>query len=106
MHWCSLDIAGIRVTASLRARSAEEIEATKVGEFHADSCSIWVAAELPRDLAKATLLHEIGHAILYLFGVTIDDEDEEERWVNLISSLVFDVLTRNGMLHLPEPPVA
>lgn len=105
-HWLNADIGSIRVPVTWRDRSHDEIVAGTIGAFDKVLAEIWVGADLSRDMAKATLMHELAHATIYILGIEAGDHDEEESHVKLLSAIVFDVLQRNKMLVIPDPPEA
>lgn len=111
--WCELDVGSLRVRAFLVDRSARrlhEVNDGNVGYFDADSSAILVGADIADDVAEATLLHELLHAVVFALGLHIRPdgepatEDEEEAIVNPMAGALFDALKRNGMLVIPPRP--
>ena len=105
-QWLSVDVGSVKVPVSLRARTTEEVADGTVGSFDKFLCTIWLAEGMPHDVTRSTLLHELGHAIAWIYGLPCGDDEEEEAHVRLLSGIVFDVLSRNEMLRLPELPEA
>lgn len=112
--WCELEVGSLRVCAFLCRRGARSLPEMhdNLGWFDADSATILVGADLADDVAEATLLHELLHAVIFACGLHVrtDGElatdDEEEAVVNPIAAALFDALKRNGMLRAPPRPAA
>lgn len=104
--WCTLSVGSLQIVAHLRPRTAKERRDEQVGGFDSGKLALWVADDIAPDHAEATLLHEIAHAVFYALGLPVGDEDTEERVVNQMSALIYDVLKRNGMLAIPARPEA
>ena len=102
--WCTPAIASVAVPVVIRPRTHDEIVAGTIGQFDKIRCCIWIGDDVAPELAEQTLGHELGHAILYLYGIDAGDYDEEERSNNSVSAAVFDTLKRNGMLLIPARP--
>lgn len=59
--------------------------AQRWGEFSTCEMRISIQIDMPTRIKAAdTLLHEVGHAVYWAFGVV--DDDKEERIVNLAST--------------------
>lgn len=57
---------------------------------------ITIDPTMPTQMQRATLLHEVCHAIMYQFGLSnVFDEKTEEQIVNAVSNGLFDIV-RDG----------
>lgn len=68
-----------------RWTSMQTVSRQRYGEFAGSELRISIQHDMPSRLKAAdTMLHELGHAIYWIFG--IEDADKEERIVNLAST--------------------
>ena len=68
-----------------KAHALRAMASRRWGEFSATEMYISIQQDMPTRIKAAdTVLHEISHAIWWAFGV--EDEDKEERTVNLTAS--------------------
>ena len=57
---------------------------------------IWLDPTMPEQMVRATLLHEVMHAICYQYGIcNLLDSKQEEMVVNAISNGLFEII-RDG----------
>lgn len=101
--WCKVDVDSLPCEVVLRPRSEREVKEQIAAQFDSTTLQIWIADSISREHAESTLLHEVGHALLYARGIVLSDE-LEEKLVNPVASAVYSVLKRNGWLKLPPMP--
>ena len=102
--WCELQVGSLGIRAYLVDRNKFPELKNNVGFFSAEAGLILIGWDLNHDLAENTLLHELGHAAVYAFGVKFSSSDSEEDTVNPLTSSMYDTLKRNGMLVFPPRP--
>ena len=69
----------------------------KFGLFSARQQTVWVDSTLKPQKLLDTVLHELGHAIYWAYG--IDDEDKEERIVGTFATAWAQILRDNPCYH-------
>lgn len=68
------------------------------GEFDKDSLTITIDNTKPITIQEETFIHEIIHAINWLAGIEIKDEEKEEKNVQALGHLLYQVLKDNNLL--------
>ena len=68
------------------------------GECHLKEQEIDYDSSMSEQLIMNTILHEIGHAMVHVFGIKFKDEDYEEHFVNAYSGALVTVLRDNPEL--------
>lgn len=84
-----------------RERTAAEAAAGIVGEFERASVTIWIWGGLRGDVARSVLCHEIVHAIIHLFAISMPEGDDEPA-AGSLGAHTYAVLA--PYLNFPNPP--
>ena len=69
------------------------------GECDLKAQEIDYDSTMNEQLVMNTILHEIGHAMVHVFGIKFKDEDYEEHFVNAYSGALVTVLCANPELY-------
>jgi hypothetical protein len=119
VHWCKVTIASVEYDVwlvdqtkepAMTAHSGSACDCSTPGYYDERTQSILIDWELSPPAAETTLWHELGHAILSTYGISLSGDDEphtserEEKIGNALWAAEFDVLKRNGFLRFPPRP--
>lgn len=91
----SIKVAGLDIEVELMS-PREAHAGTEFGHFSSPELIIKIDETLPRWKMVDTLLHEVGHAIYFIYK--IDDDDKEERIVSVQGTAWTQVFRDNPSL--------
>jgi hypothetical protein len=115
--WCVLDLASVPVFCFLVDRTTEPLMVAyhaehgtwPVGYFDDERGEILIERSLRPLIAEATLVHELGHAVITFYGLSESlirsyTSAKEEALVLPLFAALFDALVRNALLLIPPRP--
>ena len=68
------------------------------GKSRMEDLKLFIRDDIPQSLREETLIHESLHMIRQMSGIEKDDEDEEEKEVQIMAHGIYQFFIENGLL--------